>query len=539
MKNKLNSVLQKYRFVILGFLFFWGGAFWLRSGLPESRLLFNLAYSCLNAIVLLALVVLISKISRVLWLFSLFLSLFIAADITHKLVYGTILTIGGISSMFETNTTEAGDFLFLYMKEWLPTFVLTTSIILFLTVRLKKLQIKIGYPVCSIIVVSLLLFGSIIWARSEKEKTRAWEEFHVSPELFIQTNISTRAPLGINALITSFSYWNEMRKFRKEANSPKALMPGLSYSGGHNSPQTIFLVIGESSVRTHYSLYGYDIPTTPFLDSLKVDGKLLDYEGVAVAPITREALRMTLSFASPLDKTPFFKNENIVTMANIAGYDSYWISNQDKVGMHDSFIGLLASYTKLSKFYRFEKDDLDLLDDVKNLFNPFRKQMFFIHLRGSHLDYKDKFDEVDAAALNMVKDRDKVIDYDRSIHHTDRVLAELTRFMQISENDSTSAVIVYYSDHGEIINKGHGIMEETSEQFKIPFIIIPHNFSESSKIMEPYIIDGVLNSNSITYIMSLLLGYDIDSRLENKARNEAGYYYHVDGKSYPVKNLCQ
>lgn len=539
MNNKLNSILQKYQFVILGFLFFWGSAFWLRTSLPDSQLLFNLTYSFLNAIILLSLIILISKIPKFSWLFLLLLSLLVTADITHKLVYGTVLSIGGISSMFETNTTEAGDFLFLYIKEWFLTFIFTTAIITLITLRSSKLQIRSIYPFSAVILIFLLLLVSIVGSRNKVEKARAWEEFNISPELFIQTNISTRVPLGINAFISSFSYWNEMRKFRKEASSPKNLMPGLSYSRGHNSPQTIFFVIGESSIRSHYSLYGYDIPTTPFLDSMKVAGKLLAYKGISVAPITREALRMTLSFASPLDNTPFFKNENIVTMANMAGYDSYWISNQDKVGMSDSFTGLFASYTKQSIFYRFDMDDLDLLDDVKKLFDISRKQIFFIHLRGSHLDYKDKFDDIDAKALNQWRYRGEVINYDRSIYHTNRVLAELTRFMQISATNNTSAAIIYFSDHGEIINRGHGVMDETNEQFKIPFIIIPHNFSGSSKIIEPYIIDGVLNSNSITYIASLFLGYNVDSILENKARNEAGYYYHVDGKSYPIKNLCQ
>lgn len=538
-KSILNSVLRKYYFVVLSFLYFFLLTYWLRSGLPESKFVFNLVYAFLNSVILLSLIILIAKIPKASYILAFILTLIITADITHKLVYGTLLSIGGIASMFETNTAEAKGFLLLSVKEWLPAFILTLGVTILSTYKLSKNKISGLYVTCTLFIAFVMVVSSIMLSRSQEEREQGWEEFATAPELFIQTNISSRAPLGINAGIASFSYWNEMRKFKKEASSPKVLIDGLSLQNKEVAPQTIFLVIGESSLRTHYSLYGYDLPTTPFMDSLKLAKELLSYEALSVAPITREALRMTLSFASPLDQTPFFKNENIVTMSNQAGYDSYWISNQDKVGMHDSFIGLLASYAKMSKFYRFEKDDIELLDDVKSLFDPSKKQIFFVHLRGSHLDYRDKFDDIDVESLKVGNDRIDVIDYDRSIHHTDRVLSELNSFVLSLEKDSTaSSIIVYYSDHGEIINKGHGIMGEGSEQFKIPFVIIPHNVKlDISQIMNSYIVDGIFNSNSITYVMSQVLGYTIDPQLEKKALNEAEYYYHVDGKKYKIKDL--
>ncbi len=538
MKNVLGSILQKYRFVILSFIYFFLLSYWLRASLPEGRLPYNLLYSFLNTIVLFTLVILISKIPKVSLLFALILSVFVSADITHRLIYGTILTIGGISSMFETNSAEAGDFLGLYLKECILPFILTSTIIILATSELKKHTPKSIYVISSLLIALVLLMSSIMMARSEEEKVRSWEEFNISPSLFIQANISPRAPLGVNSIITSFTYWNEMRKFRKEAATPKTLVQGISYSTNNSAPQTIFLVIGESSSQSHYSLYGYEVPTTPFLDSMKVSDKLFYYQALSVAPITREALRMTLSFASPLDLTPFVKNENVVTMANLAGYDSYWISNQEKVGLHDSFIGLLASNTKESVFYKFEKDDLELLNDVKERLNPSKKQIFFIHLKGSHLDYRDKYDNADIKALEGYSDINKNIDYDRSIHHTDRVLSELNHLIQNNDNDSASSVMIYYSDHGEIIHKGHGIMNEGIEQFKIPFVIIPHNIQiDIPQVIAPYLANDIFNSNSISYLMALILGYKIDSKLEERALNEAEYHYHVDGKNYRITDL--
>ena len=538
MINVLGSIFLKYRFTILSFLYFGILAFWMRVGLPDSRFFFNLIYAVLNAVILQSLIILISKIPKFSWVFAFVLSLLVTADITHKLVYGTLLTLGGISSMFESNTSEAGDFFLLYIKDWLPAILLTTSIIMLSVHEARSITIRKKYIVGFLVIALSLNFASIFLSRGEGERVTAYEEFNTAPDLFIQTSMSVRIPLGVNSFISTLSYWNEMRKFREEATLPKVLMPGLSYSQKNVSPQTIFLVIGESSLRTHYSLYGYDLPTTPFLDSLNTAGNLLYYNAFSVAPITREALRMSLSFASPLDVAPFTKNENVVTMANLAGYESYWFSNQDKVGMHDSFIGLLASYAKTSKFYRFEKDDIQLLKDVSEQYDLSKKQIFFIHLKGSHLDYKDKYDQVDQEALGIVEGREETIEYDRSIHHTDRVLDGLDRLIRISEKDSISSVIVYYSDHGEIINKGHGIMKMDSDQFKIPFVIIPYNQkADISTIMEGFLVGGIFNSNSISYLMAFLSGYNIDEQLLRKSRNEALYYHHVDGCNYKIRDL--
>lgn len=538
MINVLGSIFLKYRFTILSFLYFGILAFWMRGGLPDSRFFFNLIYAVLNAVILQSLIILISKIPKFSWVFAFVLSLLVTADITHKLVYGTLLTLGGISSMFESNTSEARDFFLLYIKDWLPAILLTASIIMLSVHEARSITIRKKYIVSFLVIALSLNFASIFLSRGEDERATAYEEFNTAPDLFIQTSMSVRIPLGMNSFISTLSYWNEMRKFREEATLPKLLMPGLSYSQKNVSPQTIFLVIGESSLRTHYSLYGYDLPTTPFLDSLNTAGNLLYYNAFSVAPITREALRMSLSFASPLDVAPFTKNENVVTMANLAGYESHWVSNQDKVGMHDSFIGLLASYAKTSKFYHFEKDDIQLLKDVSEQYDSSKKQIFFIHLKGSHIDYSDKYDRTDQDDFKEVPGREITLDYDRSIHHTDRVLSQLDHLVKSSAKDSVSSVIVYYSDHGEVINKGHGIMKKESDQFKIPFLIIPYSQKRYiSQKMEHFLDNGIFNSNSISYFMSFLLGYDIDEQLLRRSQNEALYYYHVDGRSYKIADL--
>lgn len=70
--------------------------------------------------------------------------------------------------------------------------------------------------------------------------------------------------------------------------------------------------------------------------------------------------------------------------------------------------------------------------------------------------------------VESIEGDDVVVDYNRTIHHTDRVLEALYNTVK----DDKSSVIAYFSDHGEIIGKGHGFLDEGTEWFEIQMITI-------------------------------------------------------------------
>lgn len=130
--------------------------------------------------------------------------------------------------------------------------------------------------------------------------------------------------------------------------------------------------------------------------------------------------------------------------------------------------------------------------------------------------------------------------YDCSIKHTDSVLSKLFRVMQ-NESQGKSSVIFYFSDHGEVINEGHGIMltgdEKLKDEYQIPFVIIPSSDSiDVDRYVLPYLNDSIVNSNSVSYILSSFLGYSLDEQLIKRANHEAQYFEQVDESIHSVRD---
>lgn len=547
-RTRISRVLQQYRFSVFCFLYFFLLAFYLRTVFIDWNPLVqsfslsthasSLVYAALNAIIVLSLLNLISHVKRIAIIFVLLLAIIISIEATLGIAFSSQVTLGLFSSVIETNKHEALGAIKMYSCIAIPLLIVTGAI---LYLAYRELKSKKPFVLLSILLIIAsfgICYGSVYLLMNKSERRKVPEELRISSLMHFHSVLGVRLPLLTNVGFASVIYCQEMYRFRTELGKPKTLPQEISFFTTSNSPNTIFIVIGESSLQKHYSLYGYDLPTTPFLDSLKNADRLSYYHAVSPASITRDALGLSLSFATPLDRQPLVDKKNAVALANDAGYESYWISNQDKIGMHDSYIGLIASYADTSCFFNFQKDDLELIPIVEKLHNPTIKQIFFIHLKGSHLEYKEKYDKADCRVLT--NDFNTTLDYDRTIHHTDRVIGLLynTIVNKLDTKVASSSLVFYFSDHGEIINKGHGFLDKDMDQFMIPFVVIPYNDTiDTNRIIDKYLVDGRLNTTNFNYILSEVMGYKISEKGIEKAKNDGLYYYHVDGKTYLFNDI--
>ncbi|PXV63362.1 glucan phosphoethanolaminetransferase (alkaline phosphatase superfamily) [Dysgonomonas alginatilytica] len=494
-------------------------------------------WAFINVLAIISILYLISRIPKVRILFVLLFTLLLTIEITHLLAFDSRITFGVIASMFETNAVEATDVLIRLSSYALPVSLIT----FFLFFRTSKELIKCklsGWVFLSILTVCVIVLPSILVVRDafilEQRKTI----FTQDPLYFIQEKTSHKLPLVYGPLVAGIAYWDEVRKFNEFVDMKRVLPDGVKLEAEKKTPQTVYVLIGESSLSTHYSLYGYNIPTTPWLDSMKRDRSLYNIDAFSPAAQTRDAVKMSLSFAVPTNQQPFFENFNALELANLAGYETYWISNQDKVGAYDSSNGLIAASAVYSEFHNYSKDDLDLIPIVDSLYDRSKYQAFFIHLKGSHLNYPNKSDEIDKRIDKYYNESNKdPLMYDRSISHTDRVLEKLYNSV-LNRNDSASALIYYYSDHGEIIHLGHGFLNHGIEQFLIPFIVIPVNDNlDISGIITPYLNDGLFNSVNFINVFAQSIGYAISEKNIEQARKDGLTLYHVDRKVYNFNDI--
>ena len=179
------------------------------------------------------------------------------------------------------------------------------------------------------------------------------------------------------------------------------------------------IVIGESVRRDFLHSYGFNINNTPFLDSVPH----IQFENyISVAPSTVMSLSRTLTLSSiDLKKQKF--NNSIINLAKLIGYKTYWVSNQDILGRHDTPNSIIAHQSDEIKFLRTGKigekkyQDGEMLPYITDFIQRKTKdpKLIVVHMMGSHVyacdQTQDKYDEfIISKEISCYKKRKRKLD---------------------------------------------------------------------------------------------------------------------------------
>ena len=247
------------------------------------------------------------------------------------------------------------------------------------------------------------------------------------------------------------------------------------------------LIIGESARRDYMSTYGFNLPTTPFLDKTK---GYINAGYISSAPATYHSLLNTLHF-NPKDKGKKDYSYNIITLAKMAGIKTFWLSNQGSIGKYDTLasrLGVAADFhyfTKKGGFTTNNADDMALLDELKTRFKEKtysnNVRLFVIHLMGSHRNFCQRLKE-EEKKLEFINE--SLSCYVNTILKTDKFIEETVTLLK-EQNEPYS--LIYFSDHGlSHINKEDkkevdlDFGETYKQNFDVPFVKI----SSDDKIRE-------------------------------------------------------
>ncbi|EEE0128957.1 sulfatase-like hydrolase/transferase, partial [Salmonella enterica subsp. enterica serovar Cotham] len=277
-----------------------------------------------------------------------------------------------------------------------------------------------------------------------------------------------------------------------------------------NGNNTIVIVMGESSLFSRYSIYGYPKLTSPELQKIFTQPKSCIVRNVhSSAPETRDSLAMTFSFSTPESDNNLFKNKSIIEMAKANGYKTWWIGSQELEGLFSSKYGFIARKSDVVRVTNGHDEHLIpmLTDALEDTSAP--KKFIIVHLLGNHKPYHN-YDAKDKDALPGAEE------YDLTIHKTDRIVSSL--FNDV-EKHSKNYIFLYTSDHGEVVNKGHGLMKG-KDQWYIPFLYKSTNDKFDCAFIEQFRNkDGWLSGLMNKYILSRLIGYTLDKNFVNKEMN--------------------
>jgi glucan phosphoethanolaminetransferase (alkaline phosphatase superfamily) len=259
------------------------------------------------------------------------------------------------------------------------------------------------------------------------------------------------------------------------------------------SRELYIIVIGETSRRSNWSLYGYARDTTPRLSELQ--NELLIFNRVTSnATNTIQSLPLALSRAETTNMNRFRSERSIVSLLRQAGFETSWISNQERSRSFGNPITQIAleadnvSFPDVASVRttgdRFDSNLLGRLDDQLSRSSGSTKAAIFLHMEGSHFSYKDRYPAAaerfsDAAQPPRLLSKRKaqlVNEYDNTIYFTDYILQQIITRLQHCE---CRAGLLFFSDHGERLfdsgsadeNFGHGYPTVTRAEIEVPFFI--------------------------------------------------------------------
>lgn len=282
----------------------------------------------------------------------------------------------------------------------------------------------------------------------------------------------------IGSLIMPWSYTvNTGRYFYQQylLNRDEILLPDATIT--NDDREVVVLVIGESARRDHFSLYGYNRQTNPYLEQDSVTALKAD----ASATFTTDGVKAIVDHKATDDLYEILPNY-LYRM----GVDVVWRStNWGEPPLHIEKIydhsALKSRYPNISSKY-----DSILLEGLKQEIEECEanKVLIVLHTSTSHgpeyfAKYPAEFEQFTpvCTTVEMSKaNRKELINaYDNTILYTDFLLHSVIDILR--EVECTRSTMIYVSDHGESLGEDNRYMHglpmsmAPSEQYEIPFIV--------------------------------------------------------------------
>lgn len=262
----------------------------------------------------------------------------------------------------------------------------------------------------------------------------------------------------------------------------------MRYAG--HGKRTVVFVLGESSTRLNWSLYGYPRTTTPELQALQ--GKLLKFtDVVTTSGSTILDMEKILTPATRTEPNLFQEQPDILTIARRAGYKTFWITNHstDMTGLLSIFAGSADKTINANRGGSRSEgshDEAVLPHLQEALADPAPQKFIIVHLLNAHpayyFRYPDsfaRFDAVNDAIDEELKGAGRAIwartmrnQYDNAILYSDHILR---RSIALCEKRSEQAIAwLYAPDHGEDVAHysnfvGHN--NRVPAMFEIPMLL--------------------------------------------------------------------
>jgi glucan phosphoethanolaminetransferase (alkaline phosphatase superfamily) len=324
--------------------------------------------------------------------------------------------------------------------------------------------------------------------------------------------------------------------------------------------KNVILIIGDSLRSDHMQVYGYERPTTPYLNSLFEKGKLRKVK-MALATCPESACGILSTLGSINYKSISNYNFKIHDLLWDLGYNVYFLLSGDQTHYEN-----LRWYFGQSIDLYYDGNDADgfSMNDDRLILEGLRKvpnykdtpSFFYFHLMSPHFlgDKLEAYNRYIPSEINQeystfvrgVKDRTAYVNrYDNGIIQTDAMIEEI--FKELGEKGYLrNSIVVILGDHGEGLgergNFGHD-KNLYQEDINIPFLIYDdpeinyRNLEFATQLdVAPTIINRLGLPVPHTWEGESLLNEDKKCfsyhQTRSKTNGTQAIFYRVDGKIY-------
>jgi glucan phosphoethanolaminetransferase (alkaline phosphatase superfamily) len=383
-----------------------------------------------------------------------------SADISLSLyswfTFKTPFNDGFAASTLESNPIEMFAMLGVYIRFVIICLALLVLFILAIRPAQGKMISKKTTGILLIVICAIALISSFKFVQKRP------------------VNEGAKAELKVAARFTTYMPFFNMSYFLTAIQESQILKnisgaaPRYSLSVKDTGIDTYVLIIGESERAKNMSIYGYQKPTTPQLEAQKPYLKLFN-QAISGVPFTSVAVPMALSADNIHNHNLTNYSDNIINLANQAGFHTMWLSAQTAFGNYGSSVTGIAMNAE-DKLY-IKGYDKELLPHLKTaLQTPAHdKKLIVLHLYGSHEPACKRY-PANETVFNKSNDIDAC--YDNSVRYTDSLLGEA--FSLLKQN---KASVLYFSDHAlerdprQSAPYFHGGITPSQEAYHVPMFI--------------------------------------------------------------------
>ena len=160
----------------------------------------------------------------------------------------------------------------------------------------------------------------------------------------IYTTAKTGGNVTVGILTSAIEKVKGLDAFKTQLKQRKAMIASIEDIGEQGRTGLFVIVIGESQTRDRMSAYGFERDTTPWLAQKSTDDHfVLMNNAYSCYPNTVRALEQALTAHSQFSDRTLATSPSIVEIANAAGYEVSWLSNQNMYGIWDAPTTVIAN----------------------------------------------------------------------------------------------------------------------------------------------------------------------------------------------------